>query len=156
MRHPSQFSAHQRFALTAKLLNETMFPGKLDIHYGPSATTLPLYMAQHPAMKCDLLSIDGLHNVDDVMRDWAIFRRRLRGGALVFIDNSKPQGKLGFDRTAPTAWSRLLATREVRPVGCKVHKGKDLNTTGKTSGGMFCVGEFVGQTPRVPPKKTNA
>jgi len=137
----SMLTPAQRMTLTATVLNRTMFPGQLHVEYGPSQAKLAPFFAARPSTMCDVLSIDGEHSAEAVMRDWGTLRTRMKAGALVFVDDARAQGKLGFDRKADSAWSRMLASREVRPVGCKVRKGR---TEGGSGSGTFCVGEYVG------------
>ena len=43
---------------------QSMFPGRLHVTYGDSRLTIPLFHADSPEVKCDLIVIDGGHHYD--------------------------------------------------------------------------------------------
>ena len=112
-------AAAQRMKLAAGLLNSSMFPGQLELVYGRSSSTLRPYLDAHPNLMCDLISFDGEHTVAGALADWALLQPHARKGALIFVDDAKAAGRSGFDRSKESAWSQMLKSRLVRPVGCK-------------------------------------
>ncbi len=74
----------------ARLINSStaFFPGAVHLIVGDSARTAPNALRQHArARPCDVLSIDGNHTVGGVIGDWAAFRKGLRPGSLIFLDD---------------------------------------------------------------------
>ncbi len=53
---------------------QSMFPGRLHVTYGDSRLTIPLFHADSPEVKCDLIVIDGGHHFDVPARDFDNFR----------------------------------------------------------------------------------
>jgi hypothetical protein len=39
-----------------------LFPGRLFVHIGDSAVTVPKFLSENPSLKCNLILIDGCHN----------------------------------------------------------------------------------------------
>ena len=80
--------ASDRFlARAVPLLNGTLFPGRLRLTLGESNLSVPLFFASHPSVACDVVSIDGNHNIMYVKADWTNLKRRLRPGGLVLLDD---------------------------------------------------------------------
>lgn len=53
------------------------FAGALELVYGDSQRAAPAYLAAHPELQCDLLSIDGAHSDAAILADWRILGRAL-------------------------------------------------------------------------------
>ena len=69
------------------LLNVSLFPGQLRMTLGESNYSVPAFFAAHPEVVCDLVSIDGNHNIQYVKLDWRNFKDRMAPDGLVLFDD---------------------------------------------------------------------
>jgi hypothetical protein len=82
----------QRHAYSDKAaqLVDIIWPGKFTITKGSSFDTVPSFHKNHPDVICDVLTVDGLHTYEGVMKDFKNFAKMGRDGASVFIDDIGP------------------------------------------------------------------
>lgn len=72
---------------SVNLLNRSFFPGQVTMTYGRSTRTLPAFLAQHPTLRCDILSIDGDHSLDGMRADWELLRAHTHANTTIFVDD---------------------------------------------------------------------
>ena len=68
-------------------LMEIIWPNKFVMTKGSSFDTIPGFHERNPNVKCNVLSIDGLHTMEGVMRDTKNLKAFSEQGSLVFIDD---------------------------------------------------------------------
>lgn len=69
------------------LLNRSLFPGQLRMTLGESNHSVPAFFAAHPEVNCDVVSIDGNHQILYVKADWHNLKSRLAPGGIVLLDD---------------------------------------------------------------------
>ena len=63
------------------------YPGRFEIILGDSTKTLPKFIASHPTVKCDVMSIDGGHFYDIALHDFNNFRKMASARNLLHYDD---------------------------------------------------------------------
>lgn len=78
--------------LVRRQLERVGFKGQASFVSGSSHDTVPAFLAQHPELTFDLVTVDGDHTEDGARRDLEVVLPRVAvGGVLVFDDIRHPQ-----------------------------------------------------------------
>jgi len=75
------------YAAPAASWIDQKFPGRHSIVWGDSTQTLPQFHAQNPAVKCDVIFIDGGHSFEVATADFANFKPMSLPTSKVLIDD---------------------------------------------------------------------
>lgn len=105
---------------------DTIWPGLFTMTKGSSFDTLPKLAAENPDIKCDIISIDGMHTYDGVVNDFKNFQKMAAPRALVLIDDIGPKyiggdlhkawQELTFGASAPMKIKRFVHYGDVMTV----------------------------------------
>jgi hypothetical protein len=72
----------------AKSFIDDRFPGRLTLTMGDSTATVPKFFADHPNLKCDIISVDGGHSFDVATADILNFKVAAHECTTLFIDDT--------------------------------------------------------------------
>jgi len=78
---------HEYFVQAREFIN-TKFPGRLTVTAGDSSQTVPKFFAEHPEIKCDIISVDGGHSYEIAMADINSFAVAAKECTVLFIDDT--------------------------------------------------------------------
>lgn len=79
------------------------FPGRLTVTWGDSTKTLPAFRKANPAVKCDVISIDGGHTNPVCLSDYNNFRQMASLDNIILLDNY-PDTRLGWMQKLGDVW----------------------------------------------------
>ena len=72
------------------------FQGRLDVTYGNSTETLPVFRRENPDVKCDYIIVDGGHTADVASSDLENFYRMANRMNIVLFDNHPDKYRMGI------------------------------------------------------------
>ena len=111
-----------------RLLQQAFGPERFDVTFGLSNETLPQYHMDHPALRCDVVFVDGDKCPDARLDDFLHLRAMATGGALVLFDEATtfecvaglvPEQKCGWEWDgAPKAFNRASRRNLLRVTNC--------------------------------------
>lgn len=108
---------------------EREFPGRLELTLGDSRTTVPAHAPWQHGGVCDVVFIDGGHELDVAESDLASFERLAAPGAALIVDDTGCDDVQGACDGPAIAWRRAVDSRRVAQERC--------------DGEGFCVGRYV-------------
>ena len=82
---------------------QSRFPGRLNVTWGDSMKTLPIFHTNHSDITCDLVVIDGGHSVKVARADFFNFYHLASDTHVVLMDDH-PAMKAGWSKGPRAAW----------------------------------------------------
>ena len=111
-----------KYAHNAAVFVSTLFPGKVEVVWGDSRTSMRAYREEHPGVMCDGIMVDGLHTYEGAKSDLERFLGMAAPGARMAIDDT-------LDVEVKRAWTQAVSHGDIHDLGC-------INAAGRN----FCVG----------------
>lgn len=105
--HSFDLGVHPYAKVMAVRLGE-MFPGRIAVHFGDSSATVPEFFRQNPALRCDLMFVDGGHTYKVAKADLDNFAKVAnKVNNVIILDDYPTNWGVEFG----VAWEELVAGR---------------------------------------------
>jgi len=105
----------------AKFLGEK-FPGRILVTWGDSTVTVPQFAAQHPEIKCDLIYVDGGHDLAVAQADLKNFMPMANPVHNVVLIDDTPCGS-AFCQGPYMAWQQMVQGGLITQVNAQMLAG---------------------------------
>ena len=104
--------SHPYAMLIEKHLHK-LYPGRLQVTWGDSKKTLPVFRRQHPDVTCDVIIIDGGHTTDVCKSDFLNFKEMATDVDNVVILDNYPQKSADSIKELGNVWEWAKRNGEI-------------------------------------------
>jgi hypothetical protein len=106
---------HYAYSSASVRMLQTLFPGKFHIIIGDSKKTVVQFTSSHPNVKCNFISIDGVHNYEYSKGDFLSFKKFTAASNFVMFDDT---GKKYVGGSIRRAWNDLIKENAINEIKC--------------------------------------
>lgn len=136
--NPTNMSIKRWASRTALHLLQQHFPDRCNVTFGDAHRDILPFFAARPALRCNVLSVDGDHSFSGVMSDLEQLGPRLDEGGLILVDDNNAHSPKKGPHAPAALWEAYAkyvtsgnGTLASGPIAC------GLKATGVSSGAFF-------------------